>query len=173
MWAEATGERLGWGWGSCEKSWGRGVRHCPPWNHMNLSVAACYRGTPSEPPLTAWYVDSACSRPAVLSQKGSTVGAGAGTRKVPHKCQCECLRTKNLPLFTSLTAWSSLLFTAHVPWEGACFFTCFSRGSKTYCDYGHFLKKFLFFIYLFAQGLSCGIWDLVPCTGIEPGPLLR
>ena len=44
---------------------------------------------------------------------------------------------------------------------------------QSYCDYGHFLKKYLFFIYLFAQGLSCGIWDLVPCTGIEPGPLLR
>ena len=104
MWAEATGERLGWGWGSCEKSLGGAARHRPPWNHMNFNVAACYRGTPSELPLTAWYVDSARSCLAVLSQKGSTVSSGAGTWKVPHKCQCECMRTKNMVLITSLTA---------------------------------------------------------------------
>ena len=29
---------------------------------------------------------------------------------------------------------------------------------------------FLIFIYLAALGLSCGMWDLVPWPGIEPGP---
>ena len=31
-------------------------------------------------------------------------------------------------------------------------------------------KKFLKFIYLAAAVLSCGMWDLVPWPGIEPGP---
>jgi len=35
-----------------------------------------------------------------------------------------------------------------------------------------FLFLFLkMLIYLAAPGLNCGMWDLVPWSGIEPGPL--
>ena len=52
----------------------------------------------------------------------------------------------------------------HLPWSWVLLkFILHSRPSK---------KSYLF-IYLFvlaAPGLSCGVWDLVPRPGIEPGP---
>ena len=37
--------------------------------------------------------------------------------------------------------------------------------------YTLFLFYYLLFIYLAVLGLNCGMWDLVPQPGIEPGPL--
>ena len=64
-----------------------------------------------------------------------------------------------LRLQRSFYSWSSLRI----------FYEPLGRG-RTFLDPGEgFLKKIMYCVWL--QGLSCGVWDLVPWPGIEPTPL--
>lgn len=159
--------KVGVGWGLYEKSVRQGGQTLPTLEpHMNLSVAARYRGTPSEPPLTAWYVDS-----AALSQKGSMVSAGLAHRKSPTNASVSVCGQRDGTVYFSHCLIVSLLFTPKFTGKGPVFFMCLSGGSKTYCDYGHFLKNI--FIYLLSRVLvvEYEIWfpaqgsNQAPCSG--------
>ena len=56
---------------------------------------------------------------------------------------------------------------AHV----TCFHSHVHRTTYMYLWSLYFFKILILFIYLIAQDLSCGMWDLVSWPGIEPGPL--